>query len=66
MHLAAARCFYLSGTVGKQIKLDYMTLCLSFGLVSFAIHKVSESYIKTIDKILVNVYNGIIGGGCCE
>ena len=43
-------------------KVDHMTLCLNFILGDLAIHKVFKRYIKTIDKKIVNVYNGFIGG----
>lgn len=47
-------------------KVDHMTLCFNFILGYLAIHKVFKRYIETIDKKIVNIYNGFIGGGHCE
>ena len=47
-------------------KVDYMTLRFNFALGDLVIHKDFKSHIKTVDKIIVNVYNWIIGGGHCE
>lgn len=65
MHLVLAGCFsFLYELLSLKNKVDYIALHSGVGLGGFSI--IFANHGETIDKIFVNVYNEVDGGGGCE